>query len=662
MKKTLSLIAVLCCIGVATASPVTPSRAAQVARSFWTQTLHGKADARLVDRTAEWPFDGIYLFTVDNSGFVMVAADDAARPILGYSTDGAIDPSDLSPALRGWLETYQMQIVWIQEWNGQPYPADREAWQLLESNQSLKGTKTAVVGPLITTLWDQQAPYNILCPHNTVTGCAATAQAMLMKFWNHPAFGVGGHRYVHPTIGPIQAEFGHTLYDWYNMPDQPTSVSPYNEQLAVATLMFHCGVSLDMNYGTAEEGGSSAAGLSGIEGFSSIDNALKDYFCYSRDMYVESKDAHITPGNYTNAQWRAMLIAELDLYRPLVYTGSATQGGHGFVCDGYDDREYLHFNFGWSGRGNGYFTVDSISPGVGGVGGNVTYTFNLYNSALFGAVPDYRMRVSDTLFCFQNEGGTDSLLFCADASSDVAWTVASSADWLTVDATGVGLAGWIHLTAAPTTEGHERSATVTFTQGNQSISVQVVQSHYSTEELCPVKVIMESLRNEGWQGDAHLALQSIGGYIYGDVRLTEGMIDSAEVLVAPDNVYSVWYSGGGSDRFVSYRILNQYGEELVNVERAYYDEGIHLMQWPCVPVGIDEALSTEYRVWPNPVSDLLYIGNLPDGSLLELYDATGRRLMSSSQPQMDIHTLPCGVYLLRITTPIGTSSERIIKQ
>lgn len=664
MKKTLSLIATLCFIGVAMAGPVTPERAAQVARSFWTNTLHGKADAQLVNRTAEWAFDGIYLFAAEEGGFVLVAADDAARPILGYSPDGIIDPTSLSPALHGWLETYQLQIEWIRQNNGQSYASDREAWSLLESGKPLPASKSQGVGPLLTTHWDQQFPYNILCPAGTVTGCAATAQAQMMKYWNHPAFGIGSHSYVHSTVGLLQADFAHTLYLWDSMPDQPNSLSSIVERTAVATLMYHCGVGLEMNYGTAEDGGSAAFGLSGIEGMPTIDNSLKNYFGYSRDMHVESKDGIITPTAYTNEQWREMLIDELDLLHPLVYTGSATQGGHGFVCDGYDEREYMHFNFGWSGRGDGYFPVDSISPGVGGAGGNVTYTFNLYNSALFGAVPDYRLRVSDTLFCFQNTGGTDSLLFSADASNDVAWTVTSNADWLTVDASGVGYAGWIHFVAAPSAENRERTATITFTQGNRSISVPVIQSNYSSDDLCPVKVIMESLRNEGWQGDAHLSLQSAGGFIYGDVRLTEGMTDSVEVLVAPDNVYSVWHSGGGSDRFASYRILNQYGEELVYVERAYYDDGIHLMQWPCAPLAIQEPESTasEPEIWPNPTSDMLYIGNLPEGSRIELYDISGRHLETTCQTSLSLKQLPHGAYLLRIITPDRVGYERIIKQ
>ena len=349
----LVLAAAMLCGSTVQAGPVEPERAAKAARSFWVHSLHLKTDAVLVDRSAEWQFDGIYLFTNPQGGFVMVAADDAVRPILGYSPDGTIEPQQLPIQLQEWLAVYQQQIDWVRENDGQSYAADREAWALLDKGQALKGSKSDGVGPLLTTRWDQDSPYNMLCPTNTVTGCAATAQAQFMKYWNHPAIGYGSHSYVHSTYGVQSADFSHTIYDWANMPNQPTSGHSYEQRLAVATLMYHCGVSLEMGYGTAAEGGSAAAGLAGMEGIASIDNSLKDYFGYSHDMVVRYKNMPIMGQTYTNDEWRALLIDELDQQHPLVYTGSSAQGGHGFVCDGYDSRQYMHFNFGWSGRGDG---------------------------------------------------------------------------------------------------------------------------------------------------------------------------------------------------------------------------------------------------------------------------------------------------------------------
>lgn len=662
MKKIFVLATLMSVIWVAMAGPVTKERAAAVAHTFWTQSLQGKADAVLVDRTAEWQYDGIYLFTNPQGGFVMVAADDAVRPILGYATVGEFDPANMPVQLVEWLGMYQQQIDWVRANDGQSYAADVEAWQLLDSGKPLKSGRKSVVEPLLTTHWDQDEPYNELCPTNTVTGCAATAQAQLMKYWNHPAFGYGSHGYMHSVYGYQSADFAHTLYDWTNMPDQPTTVSPDQERLAVATLMYHCGVGLEMIYGTAVDGGSSALGLIGQEGYPSADNALKDYFGYSRDMIVRYKNQPMMGQVYTDEQWRVMLIDELNLRHPLFYTGAAVQGGHGFVCDGYDSREYMHFNFGWSGIGDGYFPVDSISPGVGGAGGNVTYTFNMNNAALFGAVPVYELRVSDTMLVFMSNGGTDSLLLAIDPTVNDTWSVNCNAAWLSAERVDIGTGGWVRFTAEPFTEGTDRVATITFSQGTKSVQVQVIQVNYDESEFCPVTVVMKSTHNTGWEGEAFLSIESASGYIFGTATLRVGTLDSVEIMVAPHDVFTVWHSGGGTDRFVSYRVKNHYGETLVDVERAYYEDDIHFIEWPCAYVGIEEGIGErrEWRVWPNPAAEILHIDSLPEGGIVEMYDLTGRLMLTDKSSTIDIHALTAGTYLLRIVTAEGIASQKVI--
>ncbi len=657
MKKSLATCALaLLAWGWAQAGPVTPERAATVAKAFWSSSLNGKGDLNAVGPLEGWPYDGIHLFTHTGGGFVMVAGDDASRPILGYSASGRLDPGNLPVQLRAWLDGYQQQLDYLREHGGTPYPADAEAWACLESGSGMKDGEG--VGPLLTTRWDQSDPYNDLCPAGTATGCAATAQAQLMKYWNHPAFGTGSHSYTHDTYGQQAADFAHTLYDWDHMPDMPNWASSSQERLAVATLMYHCGVSLEMHYAPAYTGGSSALGLVGMPGYSSIDNSLQNYFGYSRQMQVIMRDA-----GYTNEQWRAALIAELDQRHPIVYCGAAEAGGHGFVCDGYDSRGYLHFNFGWSGLGDGYYTVDSISPGVGGIGGNGTYTFNLNNTALLGAVPVYEIRVSDTLVNYGRDGGTDSLLFGINEQVDAPWSVESSATWLTMDEATFTRAGWVYLHAEPITDGTlERTATLTFRQGSESATVRVTQTGYSNEDLCPVTVVMESTRGNGWQGNAHLTLESAGGYIFGTARLTDSQRDSVEILVPSSEVLSVWHSGGGTDRYINYYVRNQHGENVVEAEYAYRTGGTHLIERPCASVGIDQATqSSQWTVYPNPATHQLHIG--AEGLLrAELRDMTGRIVATTTSHTMNIEPLPAGAYILSITTATDHTARRIIKQ
>ena len=640
----------------AMASPVSPKRAAAVAHNFFGSLCGAKST--LQDLSKEWPYDGMYLFVGSQGGFVLVAADDAVRPILGYSPSGSLDPHNLPTPLQQWLQAYQQEINALREAKSTPCAAYAPEWYALENNLMPKDSVSGGVEPLLTTHWDQDYPYNGYCPRGTVTGCAATAQAQIMNYWQHPAFGQGSHSYTHATYGLQQADFAHTLYDWNNMPDQASSSTPMEQKEAVAVLMYHCGVSLEMGYGTAAQGGSMAAGLAGRPGFASIDNSLKDYFCYSPDMRVVFKD-----NGYTNERWRDQLIAELDQRRPVVYTGAAAQGGHGFVCDGYDHRGYLHFNFGWSGVGDGYFPVDSISPGVGGAGGNGTYTFNMNNSALLGLVPDYRLRVSDSAFSVSRLGECDSFLVAVNRSNYAAWSMNVDADWITVTADTLDPAGWVRFVVQENNSGQERVASLTFVQGSETCTVQVAQAAYDPEEMCPLTVVMESTHGDGWQGGANLTLESASGFVYGTARLQSGAKDSVVILVSPDEVYSVWHSGGGTDRYVNYHVRNQYGEDYVSVSYAYRNGGTHYIQWPCAHVGIEDNADAPaaVEVYPNPAASML---NIKADRLkkVELMDMSGRRLATTAQPRLDLSRLPAGAYFVRVTTDGGTTVRRVVKK
>ena len=650
-NKVLLLAAAVLMLGTAVAAPVNPKRAAALAQSFFSSQTGAKSGNLLATVPIEWQYDGIYLFEGANGGFVLVAADDVARPILGYSATGTIDTANMPPALQEWLQGYQKEIDILREAKGFPPHAE---WYALEQGITPKDTVWEGVEPMLTTFWDQGYPYNGYCPGGSVTGCAATAQAQVMNYWKYPAFGQGSHSYTHVRYGVQQADFGHTLYDWENMPVAATASSPMVEKEAVALLMYHCGVSLEMDY---SRDGSAAAGLAGISGYASIDNSLKDYFGYSNQMRVVHKDF-----GYGNAEWRDMIIADLDLGHPIVYTGAAEEGGHGFVCDGYDSRGYMHFNFGWSGRGDGYFPVDSISPGVGGVGGNVTYTFNMSNSALLGLVPDYRLRVSDTLFSMNRDGGADSLLFAPNSAVNTVWSMVCDADWLTVQVDTFAHACRVRFIVPENNTGEERVATITFAQGGERCLVRVVQSAYNEEELCPVTVVMECTHGETWQGGAYLSLQSASGYIYGTARLEQGTKDSVDIAVAPHDVYAVWHKGGGTDRYVNYTIKNRYEEALVSVKNAYRNGGSHFIEWPCAHLDIEDVPSEGVvNVYPNPVTDVLNI-QADNMQKVELMDMSGRRIITTDKEQIDMRQLPSGAYFVRVITSRDTTIKRVVKK
>jgi len=662
MKKSLFSALLLLLAGTLTASPVTPKRAATVAQSFW-QSLNSSPKLgevpegrRSVSLTpTPWQYDAIYLFAAEGGGYVLVAADDAVRPILGYSATAVFNPDSLPPALQQWMQGYQSQID-LQRAAKRPYPAAAEEWAALEQGLAPKDASDEVVEPLIATRWDQDYPYNGYCPSGTVTGCAATAQAQVMYFWQHPAFGKGSHAYTHSRYGLQEADFAHTAYDWAGMPIQASMNSSDREKEAVATLMYHCGVSLEMGYGTAAQGGSSAAGLTDMmEDIPCINHSLRDYFYYDPAMHVINKDY-----GFTNDQWRDTLMGELRLGHPIVYTGQGPAGGHGFVCDGYDSRGYMHFNFGWSGIGDGYFPVDSITPGTGGVGGG-SYSFNNDNAALLGLVPLYDLRVSDTLFSVDLAGGNDSLLYTFNPDMNTIWNITVDADWITANTAESPLTGWLHFAVGENNSGQERVGNIIFSQGNRQCTVRVVQNGLAPEEMCPVTVVMESTRGEGWQGGAYLTLQSENGYLYGTARLAAGERDSVVIPVAPHNLYSVWHSGGGTDRYINYYVRNQHGETLVSATYAYRTGGTHMVEWPCAHVGIDEAPESRTTLYPSPVTDVLHI-QAEGLQKVEVMDMSGRLVATTHSNTLSLRALPTGAYFIRIVTTTSSSVKRIVKK
>ena len=391
MKKVLLLFAALATLASAMAKPVEPSTASQVA-SHWLQAVTGKTYDNLTDITAQTPFHEFYVFTLRaEGGFILIAADDCVLPVLGYSETSTFPVRDMPAHVKDWMDVYEEQIAFYRERYGEldhgGSPEVRKQWDNLENGVAPLPPMATAVSPLVTTQWNQSPYYNNLCPYDntynerTVTGCVATAAAQIMKFWSHPATGYGSHSYTLSTYGTQSANFGATTYNWSSMPTSLSGSSSTAQVNAVATLMYHFGVAVEMEYGPSATGGSGA--LSGSTNLSTAaaNNAFFSYFKYKPTLHYELK------ANYTEAQWSALLQADLNSGHPILYSGRDPSGGHAFVCDGYNNQGQFHFNWGWGGSYDGYYTMGDLHPGTGGTGGNSTYTFNLSNSAILGIEP-----------------------------------------------------------------------------------------------------------------------------------------------------------------------------------------------------------------------------------------------------------------------------------
>ena len=316
-----------------------------------------------------------YVFNLLNStGFLIIAADDNVYPVLAYSIEKRFDPAGLPVHVVAWLKGYEDEITYAATQTAKPAPAVTEAWRQLKNeiprnSITISGTS---VDPLLVTKWNQSPFYNAYCPGESVTGCVATSMAQLMKYWNHPLTGSGAHHYRHQRYGKLSANFELRSYGWKSMPD---SISNINRD--IASLMYDCGVSVEMDYSPY----TSNAYLIDAANPVSAEHALKTYFDYSK------KAKGIKLEDYNYATWLSIIRSELDARRPVLYGGFGNGGGHCFIADGYDERNYFHFNWGWGGAYDGYFLLSALNPsgvGIGGGSGN----YNKAHQALIGIEPE----------------------------------------------------------------------------------------------------------------------------------------------------------------------------------------------------------------------------------------------------------------------------------
>lgn len=382
MKKFLLVVVllVLCVWNGVEARRVDSQSARRVAVNFWNQQKEDSRTADLDDVSSRYGMEEVYIFAnVSGAGFVVVAADDIAQPILGYSLNRELGDA-LPPATAYWLKCFEEEIVMARNAGRQADVSVKEAWHRLAVGESLDPSLPTAVAPMITTTWNQSPYYNTLCPDGSPTGCTATATAQVMKFWEHPQTGTGSHSYTCGNYGTLSADFGSTTYDWGNMPSSLSYYSTQTQVDAVATLMYHIGVAVEMGY-TPSGSGANAISFGSFDSPSS-ENALVQYFGYKSSIHgVERKF-------YGEEAWKTMLRNDIDAGRPVVYVGFDVEAGHSFVCDGYDNNDMFHINWGWGGYCDGYYRVSAMNPTPGGTGGNPSGTYNIGQQMLLGIEPN----------------------------------------------------------------------------------------------------------------------------------------------------------------------------------------------------------------------------------------------------------------------------------
>ena len=370
MKRLLHiqfLLVLLLALGYSSlqAKRITQWQAQQQAYSFWGKQMPQKARAKSRAATTASRSDAYYVFNNDAGGFVIIAGDDAVTPVLGYTSTGSFDAENLPDGLKDLLKSYERQIAAL----GDNYVANQTATRAAFTGEKL----------LNTAEWNQMAPFNKYTPNNYVTGCVATAGAIVMKHHGYPAKGTGSHSYTW-NGKTLSANFEHT-YDWASMPAKydGTNDAAFD---GVARLMADLGVAVEMQYN--KDGSGAYIG--------NLVTALQKYYGYS-------KLSHLMAIEDVGAEaWNGRLREEIDANRPVLYAASDpnTGGGHAFVIDGYKDESFS-VNWGWGGLCDGFYKIGALNPESEGKPTGEKY--NVGQSAVFGMEPsDGTEKISDLKF------------------------------------------------------------------------------------------------------------------------------------------------------------------------------------------------------------------------------------------------------------------------
>ena len=310
-------------------------------------------------------FNSLFVFNIEN-GFMIVSADDSSVPLLGYSNTNNFDVDNIPPQLQWWLKGYAAQIQ-------ENYDRNISYSKITTRDFQNK------IDPLITTKWDQDSPYWNKCPvirnKNTYTGCGATAVAQVMNYHKWPVKPIGDKISYRDYNQLIEWDPSEVTFQWDKMLDVYKR-NEYSEEEAeaVADLMFGVGAAINTYYD-----------ISGSGAYEAIYSpALFKYFDYSSDIKLVERDY------YSKEDWENIILDQLNKKQPVVYTGydRSIYYGHVFVCDGYDGEGYFHINWGWSGDSNGYYLLDALYPGQGGIGSGKE-DYNYYQHALIDILPSY---------------------------------------------------------------------------------------------------------------------------------------------------------------------------------------------------------------------------------------------------------------------------------
>lgn len=347
------------------AANVSPEKARELAAQFMTEKIQAHAEqgkpihrqAAIQELSADVLFNAKdtkgnpYIYAVrfpDQEGFVLVSGDDRFAPVLGYSETDAWDEQNMPNHIRAWFQSYVDEMKHLESIGYEPTAIRQDS------------ADKKPIEPMVTTRWNQRAPYYNLCPIDSLTntrsytGCVATSMAQVLNYHMQrqhrpttviadiPAYTTRSNKIEVPGIPA-----GTVLPDIANLKDIYDANATAADCTAVAQLMLYCGVALEMDYTSSGSGAYT----------SFIAPALVKYFGF------DPTSRSILRSQYSYADWVDIIYAELAAARPIAYGGQSSGGGHSFVVDGFQTGDFFHVNWGWGGSQDSYYALSVLNPG-----------------------------------------------------------------------------------------------------------------------------------------------------------------------------------------------------------------------------------------------------------------------------------------------------------
>ena len=702
MKKLFFFI-VLCTVATVFATPITKDEAAVVCRNFLAQKMvNGQISSTDFQyyKTEYWENMPVYhIFRLSETGFVTVAASDHFEPVISYSFESDYLPNPASTFI---MEAYSRWIVECEKENV-AYKGVADKWQhYLSEDFKAEPTRAEVVGPLLTTKWNQGTYFNTLCPwdsrsfedQHVYTGCVATAMSQIMNYHGHPYTGVLGTSYIPDPYGRLTVYFRDYHYNYSVNPNVPTGYA--NE---MAKLIYHCGVAVQMGYTPFGSGAHSVSAMEALSRYFKYDSA---WLC-SRALYDEI------------GEWHAAMKVDLNCLRPLYYSANDGQNGHAFVLDGYDEDGKFHINWGWGGSSDGYYVVvdNYIEDEANNPGHHMGYILDADCGRLVYPITDApgvcMGHQRNTASSGTIRSGEPTKLYAADA--DCSWMLAApevsryklkfdrleteeGVDVVTIyngPTVESGVAGTFSGTARPTDEitVNADSVLVTFTSNgeNQMHGFQISYSTVGAGQYCAAT---ESITTEGvhsitdGSNEAMYRNNSVctweikpAGmrhcyFSFPMLRLGEG--DFIEIYDATTTPNTLLYRFDNRN-YPEQDVLNlAYGKLKMRFVADNWDvnDGFAVTVQTVTAVN-DYSGVSEIKVFPNPASDLLNISFMMEDDtpvLCKIMDVTGKLLYNKQieanggliEESVNISEFAKGIYFLRIETSKGTTIEKFVKE